>query len=201
MTFAGRIKLLQPDELAGAAIYNDLARAIRHARPGSDYVKLSVSASGGMVIDLNFALLQRDLSVNAPFVTIVTGSHLTIAPGMVWLVDRKLATEKYEDKKISGDLVVAWVEIKKTAAIIRTGKQFPDFVDAKNKQVNWPLAEIELSGKHYIVTMRHFGDIMIPTMPHALIDGYDGGKTMARMLINGVEVYLSTGDCDTRETP
>ena len=197
--YEGRVKILQPNELPGAAVYNDLARAIRHARPGSDFILQYISASGGLVTDINISRLKRELGgLDASFTATVSGSYLTIAAGMVWLVDRKLAVSKYEDKKLIGDWV-AWVEIKKSAAVIKAAKKYPDFVDTKNKLVNWPLAEIRLVSKRYTVFTRHLGDIMIPTMPHVMIDGYDGSQMMTRMLVDGVEKYLPLGECNKKE--
>lgn len=194
--FEGRIKLLQPNELAGAAIYNDLARASRHARPGSDFVIQYISASGGIVTDINVARLKQEFgALNTTFQVNVFGKELKVAAGNVWLVDKKFAVKKYIDPKIKGDWVT-WVEIKKSSATIKKEKKFPDFVDSKNQCVNWPLAEIRLEGAKYVITTRHVGDIMIPTMPHVMIDDFDGSQMMMRVLVNGVEKYLPIGDCD-----
>ncbi len=194
MRFDGRIQLIEPDQLAGAAVYNPLARAIKYIRTLSPFLLIGVTPAGGLQFDFNHASLLQLLGNNMPFSCSIDGDKLQVAGGTVWLCDRKL---EVEDREIDLDGPKSvWVRITKSAAEIKYGKDFRIALDITEGRCNWPLATVEETDDEFQVHPRYVGDIVILTMPHILLPGYDAGKTLVRICRNGNERYIETGECE-----
>lgn len=198
--FEGRIKTLEQDELPGAACYNPLARAIKFCRAMPPLLLLRISAEGGMVIDFDMANLKKMLArPDMPFQCKVAKKKLLVTAGNVWLCDRTLVAGKLEIKDLDGDLAV-WVKFTKSAAQIKTGKDFPPALDITEKECNWPIAFIEDDKGTFIVHPRYEGDIVVLTMPHIFLSGYDDGEEpLMRICRNGNERYHTTTECEDDE--
>jgi hypothetical protein len=89
-----------------------------------------------------------------------------------------------------------WVRITKSTAEIKYGKDFPFALDITEGRCNWPLATVEETDDEFQVHPRYVGDIVILTMPHIFLPGYDAGKTLVRICRNGNERYIETGECE-----
>ena len=197
--FEGRIKLIERNELPGAAWYNPLARAIKFCRAMPPLLLLKVSPEGGMIIDFDIAALRRMLARPAmPFQCSVSGDTLLVTGGNVWLCDRKLVATGREKKDLDGNLAV-WVRFSKTEARIRTGKDFPPALDITEKECNWPIAFIEDDKGTFIVHPRYEGDIVVLTMPHIFLPEYDSEALLMRICRNGNERYYATTECKDDE--
>ena len=195
MRFDGRIKLIEPDQLPGAGVYNPLARAIKYMRSFSPFLLIGVTPAGGLALDLNHVKLQQLLGNKMPFACSIDGDKLQVAGGIVWLCDRKLEVEEREIE-LDGPISV-WVRITKSAAEIKYGKDFPFALDITNGRCNWPLAMVEENDDDTLeVHPRYVGDIVILTMPHIFLPGYDAAKTLVRICRSGNERYIETGECE-----
>ena len=193
--FEGRVQLLEHGELAGAALYNALARAVMYCGTTSPFLHVSVNATGGMMLDLDPVGLRLALGSDMPFSASIDGDRLNVLGGIVWLCDRKLEVEKgWTD--LDGSFKI-WVEIRKNQAKLVKDKDFPAAVDVGELLCNWPVAEVEENkDKTFTVVQRHHGDIVIMTMPHIFLPGFDAGKTLFRMCRNGNERYIEAGECE-----
>lgn len=199
--FEGRIQLINRQEIPGAALYNALARAVKFADVLSPFLVMDISPAGGLLIDLDVAALRKALPgmPDMPFHLTVSDKKLAVAAGIVWLCDRRLEAAGLDDVELSGDLAV-WVCFTRSQARIRTGRQFPDVLDSVSGECNLPLGMVsERADKSYSVMQRHLGDAIIMTMPHILIPGFAGDKTLVRGCVNGVERYIETAECDDED--
>lgn len=195
MKFNGRIQLIEPNQLPGAAVYNPLARAIKYMRSLSPLLLLGVTPAGGVSLDFRESALLEMLGGEMPFSCTVEGEDkLLVAAGTVWLCDRRLEAEKRK-LDLSGPLSV-WVQFTKAAAEIKTGKDFPPALDIAERRCNWPLAAVEKKDGAFEVQPHHVGDIVVLTMPHIFLPGYDAGATLVRICRNGNERYIETGECE-----
>ena len=195
MIFDGRIQVIEPNQLPGAAVYNPLARAIKYIRSLSPYLLIGVSPAGGLKFDFNHAALLQLLGNNMPFSCSIDGDKLQVTGGTVWLCDRKLDAEAREID-LDGPKSV-WVRITKSAAEIKYGKDFPFALDISEGRCNWPIATVEENDDETLqVYPRYVGDIVILTMPHIFLPGYDASKTLVRICRNGNERYMETGECE-----
>jgi hypothetical protein len=195
MRFDGRIQLLENNQIAGAAVYNPLARAIKHVRSLSPFLLVGVTPAGGLSLDLDLASIMGGLDREMPFSCVLDGSRLAVAGGIVWLCDRRLDADGREFD-LDGPTSV-WVRIAKGSAEIRSGKDFPPALDVSSGRCNWPVAAVERERDGtFVVMARHVGDIVVLTMPHIFLPGYDAGRTLVRICRNGIERYVETGECE-----
>lgn len=197
--FEGRVQLLNFGELPGAALYNELARAIKYSGTTSPFLHIIVNAAGGMVFDLDPVALKRELGSELPFSASLDGKLLNVRGGRIWLCDRLLEVEGIEDLEFAGKLAV-WVRFTRSKAELRTGKSFPLAVEVDRLRCNLPIAEvIEEKDKSLTLLQRFEGDAVIYTMPHIFLPGFDAGKTLFRMCRNGNERYIEVGECEEDE--
>lgn len=202
--FKGRIQTIDRDQLPGAAVYNALANAIKHSRSLTPYLHINVSPAGGMQFDVNVPLLQQELEQYRlrPFAATwseTRDDELAVAGGDVWLCDRRLAVGGIKKLKITGTLSI-WVEFTKTGGVLRTGKDFPLALDVAGGVCNWPIASIaKNTDKTWQIWQRHEGDIVLMTMPHIFLPGFDEEEYLVRICRNGQERYIVPIECEEEE--
>jgi len=197
--FEGRIELLGKKELPGAVCYNALARALKYSRSESpNIIQLGVHASGGLTIKIGQSLIEAlSKTIVMPLDVSINDDYISVAGGTVHLVDRRLSVASREIDQMYEGMCI-WVRITKLDAEIKYGGSFPDATDISEERCNWPIAKILEVNDTYSVKQLHRGDIVVLAMPHCLISGYST-KLSARMLSNGKEKYIETGDCDEED--
>lgn len=188
--------MLEHGELAGAALYNALARAVKYCGTTSPFLHVSVNAAGGLLLDLDPVGLRLALGSELPFSASIDGDKLNVLGGIVWLCDRKLEVEGIEGLELAGRLSV-WVRFTRSKAELMTGKSLPLAVEVDKLRCNLPVAEVvEEKDKSLTLVQRFEGDAVIHTMPHVFLPGFDAGKTLFRMCRNGNERYIEAGECE-----
>ncbi len=197
--FRGRIREIESDELAGAAVYNPMARALRFIRSQSPAIALAIGATGGLQIDLDTGALMAEMDSGLPFACRIEGDKLLVREGSVWLCDRRLDAKEAKIELV-GPLAV-WVSFDRQGADIKTGQSFPFALDVSGGRCNHPLARVVESAQDKKVLeleKRHEGDVAVFTMPHIFMPGYGEG-TLARITRSGQERWVETAECEEDE--
>lgn len=216
--FEAQIWKLGDKELPGAACWNAMARFLRGMQSANDYLTLNPRPGGGVTFDIDIeaiALAVKNYLDNAEDDPDLTKPEKNVAlPSIkVYLYDAVMTIPKtYVHVSASDSGQYVWAEIGRFTATYKTSDNgFPTLIDIEKKTVNWPVCILTVmtatlpedpSGTIYYYLSkdtRHHGDIIIPTIPHFMLDGYHKDEFRIRSIENGREFYYKPEDCEEKK--
>ena len=216
--FESQIWKLGEKEIPGAACWNSMARFLTGMQSTSDFLTMNPRPGGGVNFDVNIeaiALAVKDYLDSTEDEPDLTKQEKKVAiPSIkVYLYDTVMTLPKTSvlvSASDSGQYV--WVEIgRSTAAYKCSDNGFPAFIDKEKKTINWPVCILtvmtatspeDTTGTIYYYLAkdtRHIGDIIIPTIPHFMLDGYHKDEFRIRSIENGREFYYKPEDCEEKQ--
>lgn len=218
--FEAQIWKLGEKELPGPACWNSMARFLQGMQSPNNYLILNTRPGGGVYFEVNIEAIMNAVQrmiesaeeqQDGDFDPTKANRKVVLPRRKVYLYNRTLTVPK-QTITISGANAerYVWVQISKNAASYRKDDDgFPKFIDIANGCLNWPICilsiqkvnmppdEKDLKPFYYVVKDdRHVGDIMIPTMPHFMLDGFAPSEFRVRVTSGADEYYYKPEDCE-----